>query len=482
MDLTTLKARELVAGYKNRDFSVEEVVKTYIDKIEKNEKDINAYITICAEQALKQARAVDRKFQDREEMGVLSGVPISIKDNIAVKGIRMTCASKMLESFVPYYDSVISERIKKAHGIILGKTNMDEFAMGASTKTSYFGPSKNPLNTSLVPGGSSGGSAASLAANECALSVGSDTGGSTRQPASFCGLVGIKPTYGSIPRYGMSTMANNFDQAGALGKDVEDAHLLLKALVGKSKRDATSVGNDSILKSIDYSDDEAAIEFLKGLRIIIPKLYMDLELISEVKSQYEKAIEIFEKKGAKIEIVPMDSLKYVIETYHILTNGEIAPNMARFDGLRYGHRTDEYETYEEMFKKSRAEGFGDEVKRRIMIGTHILSLEFAKDYYYKALKVRNRIKTEMENALGKDGIILCPTSPILPPEIDEEISPVEMYKADLFTIPANMAGCPSMSIPMPKVDGLSVGIELTANRFKDHEMIKAALGFERSVK
>ncbi len=482
MDLTTLKARELVAGYKNRDFSVEEVVKTYIDKIEEREKDINAYVTVCVEEALKRAKAVDKKFQDREEMGILSGVPISVKDNIAVKDVKMTCSSKMLEDFIVPYDSVISERIKKSHGIILGKTNMDEFAMGASTKTSSFGPSKNPLNTDLVPGGSSGGSAASLAAEECALSVGSDTGGSTRQPASFCGLVGIKPTYGSIPRYGMSTMANTFDQAGSFGKDVEDAHLLLKALVGRSDLDATSVGNDSILKPIDYSDSEGAVEFLKGLRVVIPKLYTDLELDPRVQSQYEKAIDVFEKNGAKIEIVPMDSLKYVIETYHILTNGEIAPNMARFDGLRYGHRTEKYESYEEMFRKSRAEGFGDEVKRRIMIGTHILSLEFAKDYYYKALKVRNKIKIEMEEALGKDGIILCPTSPILPPRIDEEISPVEMYKADLFTIPANMAGCPSMSIPMPAVDGLSVGIELTANRFKDHEMIRAALGFERSVK
>ncbi|MDO5040610.1 MAG: Asp-tRNA(Asn)/Glu-tRNA(Gln) amidotransferase subunit GatA [Peptoniphilus sp.] len=482
MDLTNLKARELIAGYKNRDFSVEEVVKTYIDKIEEKDKDINAYVTVCAEEALERAKSVDKKFQDREEMGILSGVPLSLKDNIAVKGVKMTCSSKMLENFIPSYDSVISERIKKSDGIILGKANMDEFAMGASTKTSYFGPSKNPLNRDLVPGGSSGGSAAALAAGECALSVGSDTGGSTRQPASFCGLVGIKPTYGSIPRYGMATLANTFDQAGSLGRDVEDAHLLLKALVGRSQLDATSVGNDSILKEIDYSSGEEAVEFLKDLRIVIPKLYMDLELDPTVKDQYEKAIDLFEKNGAKIEVVPMDSLKYVIETYYILTNGEIAPNMARFDGLRYGHRTDKYENYEEMFRKSRAEGFGDEVKRRIMIGTHILSLEFAKDYYYKALKVRNKIKTEMEEALKKDGMILCPTSPILPPKIDQDISPVEMYKADLFTVPANIAGCPSMSIPMPLVDGLSVGMELTAGRFKDHEMIKAALGFERSVK
>ncbi|WP_138159767.1 Asp-tRNA(Asn)/Glu-tRNA(Gln) amidotransferase subunit GatA [Peptoniphilus catoniae] len=478
MDLTKLKARELISGYENRDFSVEEVTRAYLEKIKEDDKDLNAYITVCEDQAIETAKRVDKKFQDREEMGILRGVPISLKDNIAVKNVRMTCASKMLENFIPYYESTVSEKIKKNDGIILGKVNMDEFAMGASTKTSYFGPSKNPLNKDLIPGGSSGGSAAALAGEECALSVGSDTGGSIRQPASFCGLVGIKPTYGSISRFGVSTMANTFDQVGSFGKDVEDAALLLKALEGRSEKDATSVGNPSLHEPYNEGD---SITYLKGLKIAIPKLYMDMELNERVKSDYNKAIEIFEKNGAEIEIVDMDSLKYVVETYHIITNGEIAPNMERFDGLRYAHRAKEYSNYEEMFSKSRAEGFGEEVKRRIMIGTHILSLEFAKDYYYKALKVRNMIKRDMENVLKNNQLILCPTSPILPYRIEENISPVEMYKADLFTIPANMAGCPSMSIPMPKIDGLSVGIELTANRFKDDEMIKAALGFERSI-
>ncbi|MGO1580023.1 MAG: Asp-tRNA(Asn)/Glu-tRNA(Gln) amidotransferase subunit GatA [Peptoniphilaceae bacterium] len=482
MELTKLKARDLVKGYANRDFSVEEVTKEYLSNIEKEEKDLNAYVTVCKEEVIKNAKKIDEKFRNREEMGILSGVPIGVKDNIAVKDIKMTCSSKMLENFISPYDSVVARRIKDNDGLIIGKTNMDEFAMGATTKTSYFGVSKNPLDKSLVSGGSSGGSAAALAGGECALAVGTDTGGSTRQPASFCGLVGIKPTYGSIPRYGVSTMANTFDQVGTFGKDVEDAVLLLRALEGRDILDATSVGNKSIHQEFDFEDEQKSIEILKGSKFIIPKIYMDMELDATVKAEFDKAIKILETKGANIEIVDMDSLKYVIETYHILANGEIAPNMARFDGMRFGHRTKEYKDYEEMFRKSRAEGFGDEVKRRIMIGTHILSLDLAKDYYYKALKVRNLIKSEIEEAIKDNSILLCPTVPVLPFKIDEEMSPVQMYQADLFTIPANMAGCPSMSIPMPKVDGLSVGIEFTAGRFKDDQMIKMALGFERSVK
>lgn len=482
MKLTELKATDLIKGYENRDFSCEEVVREYLKNIDEKEKEINAYVTVMAEDAIESAKKVDEKYQNREELGILAGIPVGVKDNIAVKNVKMTCSSKMLENFVVPYDSVVSERLKKEDSVIIGKTNMDEFAMGATTKTSYFGVSKNPLDTSLVAGGSSGGSAAALGAEECALAVGTDTGGSTRQPASFCGLVGIKPTYGSVPRYGISTMANTFDQVGSFGKDVEDAYLLLKALSGKDKRDATSTGNISLTDNIDFSNDEKAVEYLKDLKIAIPQMYMDMNLNSRVKDDFNKAIDVFKEKGAQIEIVEMDSIKNVIETYHILTNGEIASNMARFDSLRYGHRTKEYDTYEEMFKKSRSEGFGDEVKRRIMIGTHILSLDLAEDYYYKALKVRTLIKEEYEKIFKDFNMVLCPTVPVLPFKIDEEMSPVEMYQADLFTIPANMTGSPAISIPMPKLDGLSVGIELTGRRFKDQEIIKAALGFERSVK
>lgn len=482
MKLTELKATDLIKGYENRDFSCEEVVKAYLDNIHEKEGEINAYVTVMEEEAIKSAKKVDEKYRNREELGLLAGIPVGVKDNIAVKNIKMTCSSKMLEDFIVPYDSVVSERLKKEDSVIIGKTNMDEFAMGSTTKTSYFGVSKNPLDTSLVSGGSSGGSAAALGAEECALAIGTDTGGSTRQPASFCGLVGIKPTYGSIPRYGVATMANTFDQVGTFGKDVEDATLLLKALEGRDERDATSTGNNSIQSFIDFTNDEKTIEYLKEIKIAIPKLYMDMDLNPEVKSEFEKAVKVFKDNGAKVEVVDMKSLEHVIETYHILTNGEISSNLARFDSLRYGHRTENYTTYDEMFKKSRQEGFGDEVKRRIMIGTHILSLDLAEDYYYKALKVRTLIKKDYEKVFEKFNMVLCPTVPVLPFKIENNMSPVEIYQADLFTIPANMIGSPSISVPMPKINGLSVGMELTGRRFKDSEIIKAALGFERSVK
>ncbi|RVU54795.1 Asp-tRNA(Asn)/Glu-tRNA(Gln) amidotransferase subunit GatA [Anaerosphaera multitolerans] len=479
MSLTNLTAHELIEGYKNRDFSCEEVTKEYLDKIEENDSDINAYITVCREEAMKSARAVDNKFSNREEMGLLAGVPLGIKDNIAVKDVKMTCASKMLENFISPYDSTVTDLIRYHDGIILGKTNMDEFAMGASTKSSYFGVTKNPLNSKLVPGGSSGGSAAAVAAEECALAVGTDTGGSTRQPASFCGLVGIKPTYGSISRYGISTMANTFDQVGALGKDVEDATLLLRALEGRDERDATSIGNKSLREDFDF---RSGVENLKDLKIAVPKTYMDMDLDGRIKSDFNEAMEILKSNGAEIDFIEIKSLNYILETYHILVNGELAPNMARFDGVRFGHRTNDYDNIDELYRKSRAEGFGDEVKRRIMIGTHILSLDLAKDYYYKALKIRTLIKNDYDEVFKKYNIVISPTVPMLPFEIEREMSPVEIYQTDLFTIPANMTGCPSATVPMPLKDGLSVGIGFMANRFKDNDLIKTILGFERSVK
>lgn len=482
MSLTKLKAHELIAGYKNRDFSCEDVTRAYIEKIEKEEKDLNAYVTVCSENALKTAKKIDEKFSNREDMGDLAGVPVSIKDNIAVKDVRMTCSSKILENFIVPYDATVTQKVKSEDAIIIGKTNLDEFAMGASTKTSYFGVSKNPLNRSLVAGGSSGGAAAALAGEECALSIGTDTGGSVRQPASFCGLVGIKPTYGTISRYGVSAMANTFDQVGTLGRDVEDAALLLRTLEGRDERDATTIGNKKIHEEIDFNNSEKAIEYLKGKKLAIPKMYMDMKLEPRVKQDFDKAIKTLEDKGVSIDYIEVESLKYVIETYHILVNGEIASNLERFDGIRYGHRTEEYENIEELYRRTRAEGFGDEVKRRIMIGTHILSLDLAEDYYYKALKVRTLIKNDYDEVFKNYNFVLSPTVPVLPFEIQRDMSPVEIYQADLFTIPANMTGCPSISYPMPSVDNLSVGMNFTANRFNDNELLKLALGFERSVK
>lgn len=478
MDLTKLKAHELIKGYENRDFSCLEVTESYLKNIKDKDENINAYITVTEELAINNAKKIDRKFENREEMGILAGVPLAIKDNISVKDVRMTCASKILENFISPYDSTVSENINHQDGILLGKVNMDEFAMGATTRTSNFGATKNPLDFNLVPGGSSGGSAAAVAGFEAALAVGTDTGGSTRQPAAFCGIVGFKPTYGTVSRFGVSSMANTFDTVGSMGRDVEDSHLLIKALAGKDAKDATSVKNSSIFEEVDYEADDN----LNKMKIAVPVEYLDMDLNPTVKNNFLKTIEIMKSQGAIVEEVSLKSLKYTIQTYHILVNGEISSNMARFDSLRYGRRTSkEYSSYEEMYKKSRAEGFGDEVKKRIMVGTHILSLDLANEYYYKALKVRSLIKNEYEKIFKNYDLIISPTAPNLPFELDSNMTPVEIYQSDLFTIPANMAGCPSINVPF-KSEHFPTGILLTASRFNDIKCIKAAAGFERSMK
>lgn len=478
MDLTKLKAHELISGYENRDFTCREVTEAYIKNIKDKEPEINAYITTTEELAIESAKKIDRKFENREEVGILAGVPIAVKDNVALKGVRMTSASKILENFISPYNSNVAEKLIDADGVILGKVNMDEFAMGSTTRTSNFGYTKNPLNTKLVPGGSSGGSAAAVAGFEACVAIGTDTGGSTRQPAGFCGIVGFKPTYGSVSRFGIASMANTFDTVGSMGRDVEDAHLLMKAIAGRDNRDATSVSNKSIFDEIDYNSDSN----LSGMRIAVPVEYLNMQLNPIVKDHFNKTIELLKDAGAIVEEISLKSLDYTIQTYHILVNGEIASNLARFDSLRYGHRTDkQYSSYEEMFKKSRAEGFGNEVKKRIMVGTHILSLDLANEYYYKALKVRTLIKEEYEKTFKNFDLILSPTAPTLPFELDSNMTPVEMYQSDLFTIPANMAGCPSISVPFTKAE-FPTGMLLTAKRFDDIKCFKAAAGFERSMR
>lgn len=479
MKIVDLNAMELANGYRNKDFSVEEVTKEYLKEIKNNDGEINAYISVNEDGAINSAKEIDEKFRNRDELSILAGIPISVKDNIAVKDLKMTCASKMLENFISPYDAEVVRKIKENDGIILGKVNLDEFAMGASTKTSYFGVTKNPLDTRLVSGGSSGGSAASVAGKMAAISIGTDTGGSVRQPSSFCGVVGMKPTYGTISRFGVSAMANTFDQVGVIAKNVSDTAMLLQILEGRDEKDASSVGNPALKKEFIY---ENVLDNLRGLKIAIPSIYMDMDLDKNIKDEFNKAIDILLKHGAIVEEYSIDSLKYVIETYHILVNGEISSNMSRFDSIIYGHRTEDFSNIEEMYRKSRAEGFGEEVKRRIMIGTHILSLDLADEYYYKALKVRALIKRDMEKMFNDYNIMICPTYPIYPFKIDNDMSPIEIYSGDLFTIPANMVGSPSISIPMPKKEnGLSVGIEFTAKRFKDRELLDAAFAFERSL-
>ena len=476
MDILNLKANEITEKIKKGELKAVDVAEVFLKNI--SEDKYNTFITVTTDEALKKAKEIDEKIAVGEEVGALAGVPVTIKDNISVKDVRLTCASKMLKNYISPYDATLVKKLKAEDALIVGKVNMDEFAMGSSTKTSYFGPTKNPLDEDLVPGGSSGGSASSVAGYEAVLSVGTDTGGSVRQPASFCGIVGMKPSYGSISRYGISTMANTFDSPGAFGKNVEDVHALLKAIVGRDEKDASSIGNDSIKNLV--LDEKKSVEKLKGLKVAVPDILESAKISKEVRAEFEKAIEILKSKGATVDYIPMDDLKYGIECYHILVNGEIAPNMARFDGLRYGYRTEDYENVEEMYRKSRSEAFGDEVKRRIMIGTHILSMEFAKDYYEKALKVRTLIINDFKSAFENYDVVMCPTSPTLPYRIDYDITAVEMYLQDLFTVCVNIAGLPGISVPMPLKDGLSVGIQFIGKAFEDGELLEIAQGFERS--
>ena len=483
MDITSLKAWEMKEKIFNKEISSRELIEAHIKKIEELEPNINAFITLDKEGALKDADRIDGKIKNNENIGVLAGLPIGIKDNMVTKGLRTTCGSKMLESFIPPYDATVIEKIRNSDGIIIGKTNMDEFAMGGSTETSYFGPTRNPVNYKVVPGGSSGGSAAAVASNEVALALGSDTGGSVRQPASYCGVVGLKPTYGMISRYGVVPMANTLDQVGVFGRDVQDAVLMLNAITGYDKKDSTSSKRVSPAILIGQSKKEKDFNFLEGMTVALPKEYIELGSSNKkIQALFDEAVAVFKNSGAKIEFISLPNLKYALETYYIIMTSEVSSNLARFDGIRFGHRAEKYETLTELYTNSRTEGFGEEVKRRIMTGTYSLSAGYADEHYKKALKVRTLIKQDYDNAFANHDIILSLTSPILPFEFDSIVNdPVEMYKADLYTVPVNIAGLCSMSIPMGTVDNLPVGIQITGDRFKDINIIKAALGYERAV-
>ena len=476
MDIIKLSAREMRKKLKLKEISSRDIVEAHLNRIGEMENKINAFITLTEEEALKAADRVDEKIKNGEELGPLAGIPIGIKDNIMTNGIRTTCASKMLENFIPPYDATVVEKIKKADGIILGKSNMDEFAMGSSTETSYFGPTKNPMDLERVPGGSSGGSAAAVRAHEVALSLGSDTGGSIRQPASFCGVVGIKPTYGLVSRYGLASMANSLDQIGVLGRDVLDAALMLGVISGYDVKDSTSMD----IEDIDYL--EGLVKDIKGMKIGLPKEYFDLKVDSAIKEKITKAIRVFETLGAEIEEISLPNTIYGLATYHIISTSEISSNMARYDGIRYGYRGKDYETLDELYINTRSEAFGEEVKRRIMMGTYSLSSGYADEYYKKALKVRTLIKNDFDKAFEKYDIILSPTSPILPFKLEEKSNdPLAMYNSDIFTASVNLAGLCAISIPCGYSEGLPVGLQIIGDRFKELNILKAAYAFEKHL-
>jgi len=475
MDITSLSAVEMRDKLLSGEISCREIVKAHIDNIEKMEPEINAFITLTKEEALERADRIDEKIRNKEKVGLLAGIPVAVKDNISTKGVRTTCASKMLENYIPPYDATVVERIIEEDGIIIGKTNMDEFAMGSSTETSYFGPTRNPIDTTRVPGGSSGGSAAAVRAKEAAIALGTDTGGSIREPASFCGVVGIKPTYGLVSRYGVVPMANSLDQVGSFGRNVSDAALLLQAIAGHDPKDSTSM-------DLDVVDYLAHIEDgIKGMKIGVPKEYMEIEIDKSLKDKILDAINILKDLGAELVEVSLPNLKYALPDYYIISTSELSSNLSRFDGIRYGYRTENYSSLDELYKKSRSEAFGEEVKRRIMLGTYSLSKGHADEYYKKALKIRTLIKNDFDKAFEKADVLVGPTTPTLPFKIGEITDPVTMYKSDSFTVAINLAGVCALSMPCGYVDGLPVGLQMIGDRFKEINILKAAYALEKNL-
>ena len=477
MDLTELTVHELQEKLKNKEINVSDITKAYISRIDEKEKDVQAFVTVLKEEALKKSEEVQAQFDNREN-NALAGIPIGIKDNINTKGIRTTCSSKMLENFISPYNATVIEKINEENMITLGKLNMDEFAMGASTEYSYFKKTKNPWNLSRVPGGSSGGSAAAVAANMVPFALGSDTGGSIRQPAAFCGVVGLKPTYGLVSRYGLVAFASSLDQIGPITKDVKDCAILLNVLAGHDEKDTTSAN----IEKKDYT--KALKNDVKGLKIGVPKEFLGEGINEEVKSRILEAIEEYKKLGAIVEECSLDIAKYALASYYIIACAEASSNLGRFDGIRYGYRSKNFNNIKELYKNSRSEGFGEEVKRRIILGTYVLSSGYYDAYYKKAQQVRTLVKQEFEKCFNKYDVILTPTSPTVAFEFGSKSNnPLEMYMADICTVSVNIAGVPAISIPCGvDSNGMPVGLQLIGNNFAEETILNAAYTFEQQFK
>lgn len=476
--ITGLTVSQLSGLLKKNSLSSAEVVEAYLEEISSKEPEIQAYITITSEAARKKALRVDRLRAEGVELSALAGIPAGIKDNICTRGVNTTCASKMLENFVPPYDATVMEKLEENHVVVIGKLNMDEFAMGSTTENSYFKKTRNPRNTACVPGGSSGGSAAAVAAGEAAFALGSDTGGSIRQPASFCGVVGMKPTYGTVSRYGLIAFASSLDQIGPLTKDVRDSALVLEAITGKDCRDSTSVAHPTN----DFTSDiEKGVE---GLRIALPKEYFAEGVSPDVKKAVLDAARQYENLGARVDEVSLPSLEYALPAYYVISSAEASSNLARFDGVKYGYRAEGYEDIDELYRMTRSEGFGKEVKRRIMLGSFVLSAGYYDAYYKKALQVRTLIVNDLNAVFDKYHFILSPVSPTTAYKLGEKTgNPLEMYLGDIFTVPINIAGVPSLSIPCGEdPEGLPIGMQLIGKAFGEATLYRAAYAFEQSMK
>ena len=476
MSILDMTAVELAAAIKNKEVTVKEATEAVLDQIEKSESTYHCYVTVDKEGALRKAEEVQKKIDAGELTGPLAGVPVAIKDNMCTGGLLTTCSSRILGNFVPTFSAEAVINLEKAGAVILGKTNMDEFAMGSTTETSAFGETKNPWNPEHVPGGSSGGSAAAVAARECFYALGSDTGGSIRQPASFCGVVGLKPTYGTVSRYGLIAYGSSLDQIGPLCKDVTDCATIMEVIASHDLKDSTSVERD------DTDFTSALVDDVKGMKIGIPRDYFGEGLDPEVKAAVLKAAEVLKEKGAIVEEFDLSLVEYAIPTYYTIAAAEASSNLERFDGIKYGYRTEEYNGLHNMYKKSRSEGCGPEVKRRIMLGSFVLSSGYYDAYYLKALRVKALIKKAFAEAFAKYDVILGPVAPTTAPKLGESLSdPIKMYLGDIYTISINLAGLPGLSMPCgTDSKGLPIGVQLIGDCFKEKNLIRAAYTYEKA--
>ncbi len=478
MEIYELTAHELIEKLNKKEITSTQITESYLKRIEEKEKDVQAFVTVTDKNALEQAKEIDEKIANGEQIGNLAGIPIGIKDNICTKGVKTTCSSKMLENFVSPYNATVVEKLNNENIISLGKLNLDEFAMGSSTEHSYFHPTHNPWNLNKVPGGSSGGSAAAVSANMVPWALGSDTGGSIRQPASLCGVVGLKPTYGLISRYGLVAFASSLDQIGPITKDVEDSAILLNMIAGHDEKDSTSINKEKV----DYT--KSLVKDVKGLKIGLPKEFIGEGINEEVKNAILEAKKTYEKLGATVEECSLDIGKTALAVYYIIACAEASSNLGRFDGIRYGYRTEKFDNLREIYINSRTEGFGPEVKRRIILGTYVLSSGYYDAYYKKAQRVRTVIKNEYQKLFEKYDLLLTPTSPTVAFGIGEKVdNPLEMYLADICSVPINIAGLPAMSLPATvNSEGMPIGIQLIGKHFDEETIFRAAYTFEQETK
>lgn len=475
-EITRLTVHELVEKLKNKELTSEQIVQAYSDRINEKEKDVEAFITITTEKAMEQAKKIDSEAKC--DKNILAGIPIGIKDNLCTNGEKTTCASKMLENFIAPYDATVIEKVNECEMPSLGKLNMDEFAMGSSTENSAMKITHNPWNLNKVPGGSSGGSAAAVAADLVPWALGSDTGGSIREPAAFCGVVGLKPTYGLVSRYGLVAFASSLDQVGPITKDVEDAATLLNVIAGYDEKDSTSYDKEKIDYTKNLKND------IKGLKIGVPKEFFGEGINKEVKEKLEEAIKTYKELGAEVEECSLNIAEYALATYYIIACAEASSNLGRFDGIRYGYRAEDFTDLKDLYRKSRTEGFGEEVKRRIILGTYVLSSGYYDAYYKKAQKVRTFVKKQFDECFKKYDVLLTPVSPTTAFDIGSKSdNPLEMYLADICTVSINIASVPAISLPCGvDSEGMPIGMQLIGDRFCEEKILNAAYAFEQKIK